>query len=553
MEQNSTLQQAADAQNAAQHLGQGLNSGATQQVNSFVLGRYYRRSEERMNFTSEVLVKAQANGQPIKFRATTVDISGQGLQLKLPASVPVKSLLQQTLSVHFVGLAKDFVIDAKTPYSYQTLGTHSNDQQHYLRLRRQAFAGEDALDKLLRGLLKGYKFRNKVNVDHVVHSVRAKGHESQWLQAQQGLPMVFSADVKKTLYTLRTASNGTAISHWCERQPQLLNGLLSQRWARLAMAKLRTEAQQSRRQLAFYAVEISVNNQLQHYAVPANALSKDTGLRASLAKLQQAGGSVQPKVLSLTYSAQDKLFVGLLNNLDLPQPDRKSDQTAEAPGDNEQLPESLSAYRLQYQQLGATKVVERHPRLVQMYTQSGLCSALFVHKNKQQGSDIGLAALMPVKQGLPTWYQQAELWLNNQYNILGGATVKQQLLDSLAQLKPAQHSTGRTLLLSINQPDDTTQPQVSGCWLNDFASPKQARDYIKQQYQQQQLLAINVELYRCRQAPLQPLKDDLDYVSTHMPERAQMLEQQIKSIQSVIGLQDITGPLVRLLHTPVAF
>ncbi|WP_404402075.1 PilZ domain-containing protein [Idiomarina seosinensis] len=525
------------------------SDGATKQVNSFVLGRYYRRSEERMNFTTEVLVKGQLNGSPLKFKATTVDISAQGLQLKLPDTVPANYLAEQVLSIHFLGLARDFVIDAKTPYSYHALGVRCKDQTNYLRLRRQTFAGDGALDKLLRGLLKTYKFRYKVNVDHVVQSLRAKGHESHWLQAQQGLPLVFSADIKKPVYTLNTAANSRAVDYWCERDAYRLNRLLGQRWVRLALAKLRSEPQQSRRQLAFYTIEVPLKGKTQCYAIPANALTKDQQLRYQLAELQQAGYPLKSMVLSLTYSVQDRLFVGLLTTLDVPQLNSQQETNTTAGTKARLKLSSLAAYCLQEQTAGPSKVVKRHPRLVQMYTQSGLCSALFVHKSQRRNSDIGLAALMPVKHGLPCWYKKAEMWLNNQYNILGGAQLKQQILDKLTQLKPAEFTKGRTLLLNIKPRAEGLEPKVTGRWLDEFTTPQQAGRFVKQQYQQQQLLAVNVELYRCRQGSLQALQDDLNYVSTYLPERADKIERQLKSIDSVIGLQDVTGPLMRMLFS----
>lgn len=507
-------------------------------LGSFVLGRYYRRSEERMNFVTDVVVKASIDGKPAKFKAVTVDISLQGMQLKLPGTIPVQKLQQQRVSVYHTGLASEFVFNGTRAYEYQVLGTHKKDNHNYLRLRRRALAGADALDKLLSGLLNGYKYRYKVNVDHVIHSVRSKGHEMQWLQAQQGIPLVFNGMPEKVAYAIKTESNQDLLEQICRQQPLLFNGLINERWIRLKRAKLRGQSEQTRLQIPFYFVQLPVKGVLRQFAIPGSAMRQQPAIKNILAGLSRAGYPVLSLVLSVTYSHIDKFFVGLLSELELPAwKTIKSAELKLAP---------LRNYQIFTQGVKATKVVSEHQRLIQLYTQCGLCNALFVHQDQHLQRDIGLAALMPFKHGLPGWFQNPELWLSKSHKILGGEKFEQELLQRLNDLKPSDSAKTKTLLLRLSQSDGDEEPNVNGRWLSDFVSFNEASLYMQKLYQQKKLLAVNVELYRCRRPAIKALRDDLNYVQSYLPHRAKTLERQIKSIDAVIGVQDVTAPLLRL-------
>ena len=510
-------------------------------LNSFVLGRYYRRSEERMNFVTDVVVKATIDGRPAKFKAVTVDISLQGMQLKLPGTIPVRKLKQQLVSVYHTGLAAEFVFNGTRAYEYQVLGTHSKDRHNYLRLRRRALTEPDALDTLLQGLLNGYKYRYKVNVDHVIHSVRAKGHETQWLQAQQGIPLVFNGAPDKTVYAIKTASNSDLLEQICRQQPLLFNGLINERWIRLKLAKLRGQSEQTRLQIPFYFMQLPVNGQQRQFAIPGSAIRQQPVIKNILAGLSRAGYQIQSLVLSITYNHVEKLFVGLLSELELPAWQTvKSVEFKLAP---------LRHFQVFTQGVKATKVVSEHQRLIQLYTQCGLCNALFVYQDQFQHRDIGLAALMPFKEGLPGWFQNPGLWLSKSHKILGGKKFERELLQHLNKLKPCDSARTKTLLLRLSKSDGHDEPSVTGRWLSDFVSFNEASLYMQKLYQQKKLLAVNIELYRCRRPKIQALRDDLNYVQSYLPHRAKTLEQQIKSIDAVIGVQDVTAPLLRLAMT----
>ena len=79
---NLPYNHAVCARTAAKRISDQRAKNDNGKLNSFVLGRYYRRSEERMNFVTDVVVKATIDGRPAKFKAVTVDISLQGMQLK---------------------------------------------------------------------------------------------------------------------------------------------------------------------------------------------------------------------------------------------------------------------------------------------------------------------------------------------------------------------------------------------------------------------------------------------------------------------------------------
>lgn len=519
-------------------LNQQRADNDSSKLGSFVLGRYYRRSEERMNFVTDVVIKANIDGRPTKCKAVTVDISLQGMQLKLPGTVPVQKLQQQQIAVYHTGLATEFVFNGDRAYEYQVLGTFVKDNHNYLRLRRRAVAGNDALDRLLKGLLNGYKYRYKVNVDHVIHSVRAKGHELHWLQAQQGIPLVFNGAPDKTAYAIKTQSNSELLERWCGQQPRLINGLINERWVRLKLAKLRAQSEQTRLQIPFYFVQLPVAGQVRQFAIPTSAMRQQPAIKNILAGLSRAGYTVQSLVLSVTYSTVDKFFVALLSQLELPAWNTvKSAELKLAP---------LRNHQIFTQGVKATKVVSEHQRLIQLYTQCGLCNALFVHQDPSLRRDIGLAALMPFKQGLPGWFQNPELWLSNSHKILGGEKFEQELLQRLNELKPSDSAKTKTLLLRLSQSDGDTEPTVNGRWLSDFVSFNEASLYMQKLYQQKKLLAVNIELYRCHRPAMKALRDDLNYVQSYLPHRAKTLERQLKSIDAVIGVQDVTAPLLRL-------
>lgn len=522
-----------------QRLTQQLQADQQSKLGSFVLGRYYRRTEERMNFVSEVMITAQLGDKRVKFKAVTVDISLQGVQLKIPATVPAQKLMNQTVDIFYRGLAQDFVFDDSKPYHYQVLGTHKKDNQVYLRLRRDAIDDDDALDKLLRGLLNGYKFRYKVNVDHVIHSVRAKAHELQWLQGHQGVPVVFSGNPARTSYAIATQSNQDLIANCCQQQPRLLNALISQGWVRKKLKALCHLTDQKRVQLPFYFIKTTENDVPNYYAVPTAALTNNPPLKALLID-QQQGTKIFSMVLSVTYSHIDKLFVGLLNKMDVP--DWHSEKRATA---NVSSNPELAKYKLSLAEVEVSKIVNDHPRLLQLYTKNGLCNALFVHQQESQRR-INFAALMPFKKGLPSWFQSPELWLSQSHNILGGAKIEQQIISKLKQIEPTDSFENKTLLLRLSQSDAEQTPTVNGRWLSDFTSFDEASLYMKKLYKENKLLAVNIELYRCNKFAQGVFKDDMQYINSYLPHRAREVERQLKSLDAVIGVQDITLPILSM-------
>ncbi|QBF82191.1 PilZ domain-containing protein [Shewanella maritima] len=152
-------------------------------VPGVVLGSYFHRSEERMNYSIKIEA-SQANGA--KTFGATLDLSVGGARVKLP----IKHRFDQDepLKVKLLDLNEEFFFeDLQHGVDYQIVNIENKDNNAIFRLKR--VGGGKELDQVITQLIRGYKFRYKVDINDVNVTAKGLGHERHYLPLQPHLPL----------------------------------------------------------------------------------------------------------------------------------------------------------------------------------------------------------------------------------------------------------------------------------------------------------------------------------------------------------------------------
>ncbi|WP_429196815.1 PilZ domain-containing protein, partial [Aeromonas veronii] len=123
---------------------------------------YYGRRQERMHFSSPVLIKFQ-DGE--KLFAKSSDLSLGGMRVSVPYLPNYHTGAQ--VEVFFTGLERDTPNPVlHQPVGYQILGEESKEGKYWLRLVR---SGEQpAFDAFLSDFIDANKIRYRVSVDYLL-------------------------------------------------------------------------------------------------------------------------------------------------------------------------------------------------------------------------------------------------------------------------------------------------------------------------------------------------------------------------------------------------
>lgn len=188
------------------------------EVPYFTFGRYFHRSEERMNFSVQVMLKVP-DGREVE--AMTSNISVSGMRVKLPPGIEFKE--GQQIGVRFTGLAQEFTFDPNLEVPYDVKGVDREKGFQYLRLLRDVAFESSQFDNFMVRFINGYKRRYKVNVDNTYSALVIKGHEQFYFPRMRSLPLFFRRKENR-MYTpiaLETQNNSFILDDWLNEENEV--------------------------------------------------------------------------------------------------------------------------------------------------------------------------------------------------------------------------------------------------------------------------------------------------------------------------------------------
>ncbi|MDD8058798.1 MULTISPECIES: PilZ domain-containing protein [Shewanella] len=196
-------------------------------VPGVVLGSYFNRCEERMNYSIRIAVNQP--GVP-EVNGVTLDLSVGGARIKLP----LKHHLDQDkpIKLKLLELSEEFFVDdLQHGVDYQIVDIQNKDGNAILRLKR--LGGGETLDKVISKVIRSFKFRYKVDVNDVIVTATGLGYERHYLPLLTHLPLYISVkdDIPHIAYELLGRGN-QPIQHYFQDEnevSQLPNFLNSRR------------------------------------------------------------------------------------------------------------------------------------------------------------------------------------------------------------------------------------------------------------------------------------------------------------------------------------
>lgn len=148
-----------------------------------VLGSYFSRSEERMNYSMRIgVIQAPLS----ELSGITVDLSVGGARIRLPLDHGLNT--DKPLRVKLLELSDEYYFqDLQQGVDYQVVDVESNHEYSWLRLKR--ISGSDALSEMLSKLIHSYKFRYKVDINDIWVAANGLGFERHYLPHLPHLPL----------------------------------------------------------------------------------------------------------------------------------------------------------------------------------------------------------------------------------------------------------------------------------------------------------------------------------------------------------------------------
>ncbi|KFZ39228.1 pilus assembly protein PilZ [Shewanella mangrovi] len=152
-------------------------------VRGIILGNYIRRTEERMNYSIKILVSQPGRRE---VAGSTIDLSVGGARIKLPANHNLN--LSQPLLIKLIELSDEYYFaDLQQGVEYQVADAVTKDDDCVLRLKRSG--GSEQLSEMLANLIRGFKFRYKVDINDVLVNASGMGFERHYLPHFPHLPV----------------------------------------------------------------------------------------------------------------------------------------------------------------------------------------------------------------------------------------------------------------------------------------------------------------------------------------------------------------------------
>ncbi|WP_287145808.1 PilZ domain-containing protein [Aeromonas sp.] len=278
-------------------------------VNPIPFASYYGRRQERMHFSSPVLIKFQ-DGE--KLFAKSSDLSLGGMRVSVPYLPSYHTGAQ--VEVFFTGLERDTPNPVlHQPVGYQILGEESKEGKYWLRLVR---SGEQpAFDAFLSDFIDANKIRYRVSVDYLLSAAIIKGYEQFYLPRMTGMPLFFGTGDNPNLeIALRTENNQHLLEYWRdEKNRDALAGLFSaERMKQLCPAPGTTV------ETLIYCFTHTVRSHIYFFSATAEEL-RQSGLTALFFQVGSRRPSWRVYKFSLEACELREADVGQLQGLENPQ------------------------------------------------------------------------------------------------------------------------------------------------------------------------------------------------------------------------------------------
>ncbi len=184
-------------------------------VPGVILGNYIRRTEERMNYSIKILVSQPQRRELV---GSTLDLSVSGARIKLPAEHNFN--LNQPLLVKLSELGDEFYFeDLQQGVEYQVADAQTKGDDCILRLKR--ISGSQKLAEMLANLIRGFKFRYKVDINDVLVNASGMGFERHYLPHYPHLPLFVERDDEQQYRIntlLLTRDNQRLLHHFVDEQ-----------------------------------------------------------------------------------------------------------------------------------------------------------------------------------------------------------------------------------------------------------------------------------------------------------------------------------------------
>lgn len=203
--------------NAHQYRRLKLRQGVTQvepqesepfRVPGVVIGSYFNRAEERMNYTIRI---AASQAGRTEVQGITADLSVGGARIRLAANHPFD--LDQPLKVKLLELSEEFYYpDLQLGVDYDVVDNQTNGEHIWLRLKR--IGGSEGLSEMLDNLIRGYKQRYKVDVNDVIVTATGLGFERHYLPHFPHLPLYFNTQTQGLSHMLLSRDNQQIVHYF---------------------------------------------------------------------------------------------------------------------------------------------------------------------------------------------------------------------------------------------------------------------------------------------------------------------------------------------------
>ncbi len=170
-------------------------------VPGVVLGTYFNRREERMNYS--IHVTATQSGKA-EYKGTTIDLSVSGARVRLPARHTLDT--HQPILFRLLELNQEYYYkDLNKGIEYEVVDSTLDGEHAVLRLKR--ISGSEDVTKILSNLIRGYKFRYKVDVNEVYVNTLGLGYERQYLPHYRHLPVYLNSVTDSVTHCLLSPEN----------------------------------------------------------------------------------------------------------------------------------------------------------------------------------------------------------------------------------------------------------------------------------------------------------------------------------------------------------
>lgn len=234
---------------------------------------YAHRNQERMNFAVAVEIQDESGSQ---YKASSVDISTEGLRLKLPKEYRFRP--EQKLHIFFRGLEDEFAMDKRSGIVYEVITTKFEKSNYYLILKRNRQFPSPSFDKFLDNFIHGNKRRYKVNLTNTIDAIINKTAEQYISPCSPSLPVFIDSinDALLPRYAMLNTINKDILDYWKDETGEIKLGYLLKP---LRLAKLQADADKHN-ELYVYCFTHIQNGAVYFYSASTRELEQKESLKS---------------------------------------------------------------------------------------------------------------------------------------------------------------------------------------------------------------------------------------------------------------------------------